>query len=333
MTLFITIAVLALLGAVGVLAALAHRRRLARREARRREIATRLRAVAIDLVDGEVTPVPRLSAPEALVFADLLVRYARGLRGQAHERIAAYFEDTGAVDREVRHLGSRRERVRVEAAFGLGDMGSARAVPALLAALEDRSVDVRAAATRSLGRIGATEAVEPVIAASVAQRLPRAVAGAALLEIGSPAVGQLLVLLGHEDPHVRADAAELVGLLGAANDADALPTRLRDASPDVRAASAVALGRLGSADARDQLVATLSDRVPFVRASAARALGQIGGRTATAALLDVARRDEFDPAAEAARALARIDPALVITVAAQSDASQHLVEAADRLLL
>ena len=48
--------------------------------------------------------------------------------------------------------------------------------------------------------------------------------------------------------------------------------------------------------------------MPFVRAAAARALGQIGGESAAAALLEVARHDEFDPAAEAGRALARIDP-------------------------
>ncbi|GEL98333.1 HEAT repeat domain-containing protein [Cellulomonas terrae] len=333
MTLFVVIAVLAVLGAVAVLAALEHRTWLTRREARRRETANRLRPSALALIDGEDPQVPTLSGPDTLVFADLLVHYSRGLRGEADDRISGYFESTGAVDRELRHLHGVRERSRVEAAFGLGDLGSSRAVPELVRALDDRSADVRAAATRSLGRLGATTAVQQVIAASVALRVPRAVAGAALLEIGPQAVPSLLELLGHEDPHFRADAAELIGLLGAANDADALPSRLRDGSPEVRAATAAALGRLGSGTARDELVATLQDRVPYVRASAARALGQIGGRTATAALLEVARHDEFDPASEAARALARIDPALVLRAAEEPDSGPHLLEAADRLRL
>ena len=83
---------------------------------------------------------------------------------------------------------TRRLRARrVGAAFGLGDMASERAIPDLLTALDDPSVDVRAAATRSLGRLGATAAVEPLIGASVAQRVPRSVTGAALLRSASAA--------------------------------------------------------------------------------------------------------------------------------------------------
>ena len=73
--------------------------------------------------------------------------------------------------------------------------------------------------------------------------------------------------------------------------------------------------------------------MPFVRAAAARALGQIGAGRRRAALLEVARHDEFDPAAEAGRALARIDPGLVLSAAQEPDAGPHLREAADRLAL
>jgi HEAT repeat protein len=76
-------------------------------------------------------------------------------------------------------------------------------------------------------------------------------------------------------------------------------------------------------------VRALGDRVPAVRGAAARALGQIGGRQATEALLPVARTDSFEPAREAAAALARIDPTLVIRVASEPGAGPHLREAAD----
>ena len=208
-----------------------------------------------------------------------------------------------------------------------------RAIPDLLTALDDRSADVRAAATRSLGRLSATAAVEPLIGAAVEGRVPRSVTGAALLEIGPAAVPDLLVLLTHPDPHFRVHAADLVGLLGSADAADALLPRLRDASAEVRAAGATALGRLGAGTGHDELIVLLDDRVPFVRAAAARALGQIGGESAATALLEIARHDEFDPAAEAGRALARIDPELVLTSSKEPDAGPHLREAADRLAL
>lgn len=333
MTLFAVFSALAVVGALTVLAAVARRSALATRDARRREVAARLRPAALDVVDADASEVPELTRREVPVFAELLVRYSRGVRGDADGRIAAYFEASGAVDRAIRSLRSRRERHRVRAAFELGDLGSPRAVPALLDALEDRSPDVRGAAARSLGRLHAVEAVDPLIVATVARSLPRAVAGVALLEIGPAAVPRLLGIAGQQDPAIRAAAVELVGLLGGATDAEPLRPRLRDASPDVRAAAAAALGRLGAGIARDELIEALGDRVPFVRAAAARALGVIGGRSAASALLEVAKHDQFDPASEAARALARIDPLLVLASAEAPDAGPHLCEAADRLAL
>ncbi|MDQ0373963.1 HEAT repeat domain-containing protein [Cellulomonas humilata] len=333
MTLVSVVLVLALAGVALVLALIVLRTWRSARDRRLRDVAERLRPAAIELVDTPDAEPPALTGTEARVFAELLAHYSRMLRGDDDERIGAYFEASGAVDQLRLRLRSRRLRRRVGAAFGLGDMASERAIPDLLLALDDPSVDVRAAATRSLGRLGATAAVEPLIGASVAQRVPRSVTGAALLEIGPAAVPHLLDLLDHPDAHFRVHAADLVGLLGSADAADVLLPRLRDASSEVRAAGAAAMGRLGASAGRDQLIDLLADRVPFVRAAAARALGQIGGRSAAAALLEVARHDEFDPAAEAGRALARIDPELVLSCAEDPDAGPHLREAADRLAL
>ena len=208
-------------------------------------------------------------------------------------------------------------------------MGSPRAVPALLEALDDRNGDVRAAASRSLGRIGPEEAIEPLVTAGVERRVPRDVAMLALLDVGPSAVPRLLELTQHPEPRVRASSVELVGLLGEAGDADELPALLRDTAAEVRAATAGALGRLGAAAARDALIEALDDRVPSVRVASARALGQIGGRSALDALLRVARTDEFEPAAAAAEAAAAIDPPFVIRAAAEPDAGRHLHEAAD----
>jgi HEAT repeat protein len=298
-------------------------------EGRQRALRERLRPVAIALVEADGFEPPALRPAEAEVFAELLARYFRSLRGPARQRITAYFEDNGAVDVELRRLGGRRRWRRATAAFALGDMGSQRAVSALLRALEDGGSDVRTAAARSLGRLGSVEAIEPLIAASVHGRAPRAVANAALLEIGPPAVPRLVELTAHADPEIRADALDLLGLLGTAAHARVLPERLRDSSARVRAATAGTLGRLGGAEARTALIGALDDRVPFVRAAAARALGQIGGRQAAGALLRVAREDRFVPAQEAARALVRIDPSLVARVADAADAGPHLREAGD----
>jgi HEAT repeats len=318
-----------LVGSMAFLLVLVGRRSWLAARARRRKAAVQaLRPAAIELVEDVGDP-PALRGFQAEVFAELLSGYAIAVRGAPRERIAAYFERTGAVEEQLCLLRSARAWKRATAAFALGDMGSPRAVPALLEALDDRNGDVRAAASRSLGRIGPEEAIEPLVTAGVERRVPRDVAMLALLDVGPSAVPRLLELTQHEEPRVRASAVELVGLLGEAGDAEALPARLRDTAAEVRAAASGALGRLGAAMARDTLIEALDDRVPSVRMASAQALGQIGGRSALDALLRVARTDEFEPAAAAAAAAAAIDPAFVIRAAAEPDAGGHLREAAD----
>lgn len=317
-----------------VLLILVSRRSGAHRWNRHDELVARLRRTAVEMIDGDegVEP-PALAGDEARVFAELLARYGRQFRGAPQERIVAYFEANGLVDEELRRLAGGRAWRRASAAFVLGDIGATRAVGALVDRLDDRSPDVRAAACRSLGHLGAVESVGPIIEAAVHGRVPGAVSKLALLDIGSPAIEQLVAQLGHEEPLVRAAAVQLIGLLGDPAAADVLGRYLSDPAAGVRMATAAALGRLGAREARDELVAVLADRVPGVRTAAAEALGGIGGRHAVDALLPIARTDGFEPAQAAAEALARVDPALVMRVAAEPDAGPHLREAAGRVAL
>jgi hypothetical protein len=67
----------------------------------------------------------------------------------------------------VSRLENRRAdfRLRVQAAFALGNLGDARAVPALSRALDDNNPAVRAAAATALGRIGSDRALPALRAA------------------------------------------------------------------------------------------------------------------------------------------------------------------------
>ncbi len=300
---------------------------LGRRERRRVELEDRLRPLVFALLE-EGAPPHDLSADEATAFAAILSRYAQGLRGDARARIATFFEQSGGLDGAVQRLDDRRSWKRAEAAYALGDMGSSRPIPALIAALGDEDRHVRSAAARSLGRLGAVEAVEPLLDAL--GTVPRAVLGAALLAIGPDAVPRLLQLVAHPSPEERAGAVQLVGLLGTAAEARPLRDALLDTSAEVRAQAALALGRLGAEQAADALRETLADRVPFVRAAAAEALGLLNDPNAVEALLAQARDDEFDAARAAAEALRRIDPGRLRAEAANpARAGKHVVEAAD----
>lgn len=306
-----------------------------RRDARlEREVAP----LALALVDGETPAVDPATGEGAIssrakaeALAGVLERYAQVLNGDAHARIAAFFQDSGAVTAAEAHLRSRRAWNRARAAKSLGDMGARSATPALIEALDDGDADVRTTAARTLGKLGSPDAVEPLVRALASGTLPRAVAGLALHEIGSDAVPALLGLLDSDDESVRSVAVELIGRLGCAGEGERLLACLDDPSAEVRARSCRALGRLGSGDAVKRLAENLDARMPFLRAAAASGLGRMGDPGALDDLIVNARTDTFTSAHAAARAVAQIAPALVREEADRPGAGPHLAEEADRI--
>jgi hypothetical protein len=330
----LAVALVLVASAALLLLALAARRIVLARETKRRaESERRLRPVAIGLLEGDGGKPPRLAADDQAVLADLLGRYSRKLRGDAELRIAEYFRDSPALETALSELGSRRMWRRARAAYRLGDMACPDVAPALRAALDDRAREVRAAAARSLGRLHAADSALPLVEALVSHRVPAGVGGQALFELGTDAVPELSHIAAHPDPHVRAAAITLLGLVGDNGNSRIAVDGLGDPSADVRRAAAEALARIGTSSAEPALRATLDDRVHVVRASAAEALGAIDAAEALPKLVEIARNDRFRPARAAAQAIGRIDPARLRTAAAEADAGPHLHEASDLLAM
>jgi len=169
-----------------LLAGLTLRRiRLAQSARRRLAVERELKPSVLAFLEGDGELPATLDLRRQEVLADLLGGYGRVLRGAARGRIAEYFARRGTVDRELEALaGARSPLRRAAAAHRLGDIGSAAAGPALIAALGDGNRDVRTVAVRSLGRLGEPRAVEPLVAASAARSVPGALVGWALLQIG-----------------------------------------------------------------------------------------------------------------------------------------------------
>jgi HEAT repeat protein len=304
---------------------------LARADRRRLELESRLRPVALALLEGDTVDLNALENDEVDVLVALVGRFGRMLQGSSKARLATFFERQGEVHRQLSILESSRQWRRAAAAFALGDMASPRSIPALRVALDDPDREVRSAAARSLGRLGDPSAVEPLVRAVGEGSIPRSVGGHALLLIGEPALPVLRALVKAPEAEERALAVDLVGFLGDASDGPRLMERLRDSSAEVRARAARALGRLGAEEGTAELRARLADRVPFVRTAVAHALGAVGDKAAVPDLMRIARMDSFDPARAAAAAASRLDERRVRTAAARPDAGPHLREAADLL--
>lgn len=194
---------------------------------------------------------------------------------------------------------------RADAAVALGRVLELQpnqpvAVAALIRALADTSDPVRASAARAL--MGAARAGRRARAA-----LPGAV----------PKLAALLADSAH--PRVRADAAEVLGVLGTAAGPDgarALARALRDPDAGVRGAALVGVGAIGpsvraSVPELDTVLARLATQDPnaHTRGAAVSAMGALGvaARVAVPALARAASDGEAGVRAAAVTVLGGLD--------------------------
>jgi len=278
--------------------------------------------IALDLLDGNQGA--GVAADHEAALAESLSRLAPMVTGDTRAAIGRHFESTGAVERACLRLADPRPHVRAVTAAQLGDMCSERAELPLRQALHDRNPDVRLAAARSLGRLQARPAVAQLLHSLVRREVPSAVATSALLSIGAAALPGIRSLLAHAHPRARADAVELLGLLGNPADSALLQERLSDDAAAVRSRACHALRRLGAYDAKGMVELALADAAVEVRMAAAEALGQLGDRDSSVPLIHVAQTDHADAARAAAEALAQVAPGIARRIAASSNATPQI---------
>jgi hypothetical protein len=165
-------------------------------------------------------------------------------------------------------LSHTDEEIRAIAAEVLGEIGDARAVEPLIAALGDAEAGVRANTAAALGWISDARAVEPLVASMRdAEAKVRIYAAVALGQIGEPAVGSLIAALRDADEGVRVRAAEVLGRIGDARAVAPLISLLADNTnwgPLSRVCdiAAGALERIGTAEAVAAVEAWRKRRTP-----------------------------------------------------------------------
>jgi HEAT repeat protein/cyclophilin family peptidyl-prolyl cis-trans isomerase len=263
-------------------------------------------------------------------------------------------------------------RARAFAATGLASHGGAAAArEALVKLARDREDDVAARALRALGA-GGDRDVAPILEAALrgasAARTRAALVGLSLLPTSKIPREDVVGLVGHEDPAVRASALRLLarsdreelalvlsgldndpvlsvrtgvaaGLAGAQDDAavGVLFGMLKDSDGRVVAAALDALQVTQGDAARLVLEQHLSHQDVGVRAAAARGLAALGGRVAVDALIAAYRaaRRDADPEARLAivAALGKGGATDMLRTAATEDAERAVRHAAATALV
>jgi HEAT repeat protein len=184
---------------------------------------------------------------------------------------------------------------RLQAAAGLGKIGTPTAIDTLIKALDDKDLKLRSAAVAALARAGHPAPVAPVNS-SVLATLTRSLSDTrAAVRLGAAQALQIVLSEAADaarDPAAQQATSVLIGLVNN-----------QDKDNDLRAAAAMALGFKDDKRAVAPLIQALSDPSGDVEAAARDSLAGIGP-AATDALIAVMSRGNSD-AYYASKALAR----------------------------
>lgn len=177
-------------------------------------------------------------------------------------------------------LKDENEAIRLDAVRTLKFSHDPRAVSALVEALRDASLKVKAEAVEAIVKLR-EPATGPVIrmlndAMDESDNLTARFAAKALGEIGDRSISSVLVeLLASDDRFVACEATLALGRLGETKAVPELIALLADPNGNIRFCAAEALGSLVDARARAALQACLSDEDEGVRAKARWALSRL----------------------------------------------------------
>ena len=216
--------------------------------------------------------------------------------------------DSTAVIAALQHaLEDSVASVREDAAYALGKIESAAAVPGLTARLaRDRDPKVREMIAWALGQIeshGSVQALSAVAQHDSAEDV-RAMAVWALGQVSdASAVPALEQVLRDQSSEVRGRAAWAIGTITPSKAPAGLMAALSDPAAEVRKRAAWALGQIADTAAAMQLGQAMRDASPEVRKAAMWALGQLDGEGAQAALIQALNDKDPEVRAQAARAL------------------------------
>ncbi len=232
---------------------------------------------------GEVSSQRLISRPGSLAWIaieDALIEQIDGVEPGLYPRLYGFFEDLGYVDYYLKSLKSAKMWKRARAAERLGIIRCARAVEALIKALDDRARDVHNMAVYSLGLIGDDRGL-PAIMESLKtgidslEDVSLRIVKSAILSFGRQAVKVLRRGLKDSNWRVRAVVVDILGDLSGPLVIEDLALSLFDIESDVRAKAAKGLGKKNGRCAVKHLMILTEDPVWVVRLHSTRALGLI----------------------------------------------------------
>jgi len=195
-------------------------------------------------------------------------------------------EKQAGVDELASLVSDPSDPVRINAAFGLGQIGDAAGVDALLKFANDADGTVATEAVEALSRLAPASVkfaqYAPFLAANQREGV-RARAIRFLFRFKSDEASSVAAsALDATSPAIRQEAAYALARRAYAPARERLELLLTDPDPQTRAYATTALGRIGSPASLPALLNTLSDAHPWVRTNGVVAIGRVLAKDASA---------------------------------------------------
>ena len=116
------------------------------------------------LSGGKVGISSQISAKKKRLLEEILINYLKQVRGETKKRLQKLAEKTGVIDFKVQHLVNSNQWWRKsEAAYMLGELGSDKAIDALLEFLEAENSDIRYQSALAIVKISGRQYLELAI--------------------------------------------------------------------------------------------------------------------------------------------------------------------------
>lgn len=228
---------------------------------------------------------------------------------------------------------------KMSACKALGQLGDARAVPALIEMIKDSYWDVRKSVAKALEQSGSAAVPALIEALKNNDRDVRRYAAEALGQISDVRAVPALIeaLQDRAWDVVRQRAVDALRRLGNLSALDVLLESLLANYRDVRRSAAQALGFLEDPQAVPALIKALEDNDRYVRKSAAEALGRLGDARAVPALIEALKDSNWDVQESVTEALEQLGDARAVPVLIQAlkgsawDVRRYVAEILKRL--
>lgn len=206
--------------------------------------------------------------------------------------ISCLYSDELLVQQYIKGLNDKKEKVRIESAQKLGDIGKPNVIAPLRDALNDKSTDVRLEVVKALSKIQHDEAVASLAVAvrDKNEKIRLAAVEGLSLRNSKVAIGSLIETTKDKNVSVKKSAINLLGVLEDSSVVPMLSNCLKDKNVNVRFATVYALGSIGGSDAIRALSVGINDKENDVSIAAINVLGAIGDKHSTPLLTAVFRQ-------------------------------------------